>query len=90
MSRGPIVQKEKKVVLDELVQRKLEVLADIRIQKDVINQNIQNIIHPFNNVHQTGIVSAKRFSTGIAIIDGALVGYSIIKRIKNLFRRKRR
>lgn len=90
MTRGPIVQKEKKIALEELVQRKIEVLADIRIQKDVINQSFQNIIHPFNGTAKAGVLTPKKFSTGIAIFDGALLGFSIIKKIRGFFRRRKR
>lgn len=90
MTRGSIVQKEKKIVLEELVKHKYEVLADIRIQKDIINEVLQNITRPFNNMGGGNIVPVRKFKTGIAIIDGALLGYFIIKKIRKWFKRGKR
>lgn len=84
----PIVRKEKRITLEELQQLKREVLMDIRIQKETINQTVQGIVGPFTK-SSNSLPSVKSFNTGIAVFDGILMGYKIIKKIRGFFKKKR-
>ncbi|MDL2212842.1 hypothetical protein LJC72_05575 [Bacteroides sp. OttesenSCG-928-D19] len=81
--------KLKKVQLSDIKQRKLEVRNEISLQKDVISYSAKRIISPFSsNGKSSGNGIVKKFNTGLAIFDGVMIGYKMIKGIKKAFRRR--
>ena len=85
MDRDPIVRKAKKTTLEDIIQRKCEILEGIRVQKDVVAYSGSRIFSfNSNELENTGIV--KKVNTGIAIFDGILIGYKIFKKICRLFK----
>lgn len=92
MSKQQLIEnKLKRLTLEDVHNRKLDVLEEIGLQKDVIVYSSQKIFSPFvptsGGADGGGIV--KKFSTGVAIFDGVMVGYKIIKSIKKIFSRRR-
>lgn len=79
-----------KYTLEEISQRKQEVLQDIRIQHQVIAETTQAIFSPLlpsSNEEQNSLI--KKFNTGMAIFDGVMIGMKVFKSIRKLFRRNK-
>lgn len=79
----------KKYTLEDIVQRKQEVLQDIRIQHQVISENTQTVFAPFMPSANEGKSSFfKSINTGMAIFDGVLVGMKVFRSFRRFFRRR--
>ncbi|NDV81423.1 hypothetical protein [Bacteroides sp. 51] len=79
-----------KYTLEDIIQRKQEVLQDIQIQHQIIAETTQAIfapILPSPKLDQTALI--KKFNTGMAIFDGVMVGMKIFKSIRKFFKRGR-
>ena len=77
-----------KITLEDIMQRKQEVLQDIHIQHQVIAETTQAIfapILPSPKLDQTALI--KKFNTGMAIFDGVMVGMKVFKSIRKFFKR---
>lgn len=86
MNKQLTVNHLKKLELADIKQRKQEVLTEINLQKEVIVYSAKRI-SPFSSNTNGGSIF-KKVGTGVALFDGAMMGYKIIKKIKKLFRRK--
>lgn len=81
---------KQKFTLEEISQRKQEVLQDIRIQHQVIADTTQEIFAPLMpSAHQGESSLIKKFNTGMAIFDGVMVGMKLLKSIRKVFRKNR-
>lgn len=78
---------KQKFTLEDISQRKQEVLQDIRIQHEIIAETTQEIFAPlFPSSSQGHSSLIKKFNTGMAIFDGVMVGIKIFKSIRKTFR----
>ena len=75
------------ITLDMICQQKAEKLAEIRASKQRITENARDLFRPSSNTEE-GKAIMNNFSSGIAIFNGIITGFKIIKRIRNLFRSK--
>ena len=75
------------ITLDMICQQKAENLAEIRASKQRISNQARELFHPSETTGSTNALM-NNFSSGIAIFNGVMTGFKIIKRIRNLFRRK--
>ncbi|MBQ2856228.1 MAG: hypothetical protein IJE78_03740 [Bacteroidaceae bacterium] len=75
------------ITLDMICQQKAEKLAEIRASKQRISNQARELFHPSETTGSTNALM-NNFSSGIAIFNGVMTGFKIIKRIRNLFRRK--
>ena len=75
------------ITLDKIYQQKAEKLAEIQTSKQRIANQARELFHPSGTVGGTNILM-NNFSSGIAIFNGVMTGFKIIKRIRNLFRSK--
>ncbi len=75
------------ITLDMICQQKSEKLAEIRASKQRITKNARELFHPSTNTGE-GKTLMNNFSSGIAIFNGIMTGFKIIKRIRSLFRSK--
>ena len=75
------------ITLDMICQQKTEKLAEIRASKQRISNQARELFHPSETTGSTNALM-NNFSSGIAIFNGVMTGFKIIKRIRNLFRRK--
>lgn len=84
------IRTNQKYTLEDISQRKQEVLQDIHTQHQVIAGISQEIFAPFlpssNQGHSSLI---KKFYMGMAIFDGVMVGMKLFKSIRKIFRRNR-
>lgn len=75
------------MTLDEICQLKAEKLTEIRASKQRITNSARELFHPTESANGANALM-NNFSSGIAIFNGVMTGFKIIKRIRNLFRRK--
>ena len=75
------------ITLDMICQQKSEKLAEIRVSKERIIRNAREIFRPSSNIEE-GKTIMNNFSSGIAIFNGIITGFKIIKRIRNFFQGK--
>lgn len=74
------------LTLEMIRQQRAEKLAEIRASKKRISEGTRQLFHPTNtNVGETNAL-INNFSSGIAIFNGIMTGFKIIKRIRKLFR----
>lgn len=75
-----------KYKLEDIIRRKDEVLNDIHAQHDKITEAARNVAEPFmifSNPKSNSLI--KKFSTGIAVFDGVLLGIKIIRKFRRFF-----
>ena len=75
------------ITLDKIYQQKAEKLAEIQASKQRIANQTRELFHPSETANGTNVL-LNNFSSGIAIFNGIMTGFKIIKRIRNLFRSK--
>ena len=75
------------ITLDKIYQQKAEKLAEIQASKHRIANQARELCHPSETANGTNALM-NNFSSGIAIFNGIMTGFKIIKRIRNLFRSK--
>lgn len=73
------------ITLEMIRQQKAEKLAEIQASKKKIARHVQELFHPSANTDNSNALMSN-FSSGIAIFNGVMTGFKIIKRIRNLFR----
>lgn len=82
----PSNQSKNMITLDDIVQMKAEKLKEIRASKARIHSVTQDLFHPNENTSGNfGLIS--NFGSGMAILNGVITGFKIIKRIRRLLRR---
>ena len=75
------------ITLDKIYQQKAEKLAEIQASKQRIANQARELFHPSETANGTNAL-VNNFNSGIAIFNGIMTGFKIIKRIRNLFRSK--
>lgn len=79
-----------KYTLEEISQRKQEVLQDIRIQRQVIAETTQAIFSPFlscSNQKQNPLI--RKLNIGMAIFDGFIIGMKLFRSFRKIFRKNK-
>ena len=74
-----------RTTLAMISQQKAEKLAEIQASKQRINQQAKELFRPSEDSGNTHHLM-NNFSSGLAIFNGIMTGFKIIKRIRNLFR----
>ncbi|HEY6913462.1 MAG TPA: hypothetical protein VI413_02210 [Paludibacter sp.] len=75
--------KEQEIDLDALIMRKAELKGQIQNQKQQIIVSSKNLFSPAS----LPIYLHRAFSKGLTLVDGVMVGFKVIKTIRNIFRR---
>ena len=65
----------KKITLEDIAQRKQEVLQEICDQKQAMADTTRRIFAPLAPAASGGNALMRSFSTGMAIFDGVMLGY---------------
>ena len=73
--------------LDMICQQKAEKLAEIRASKQRIANNAREIFNPSETINSANSLMSN-FNSGMAIFNGIMTGFKIIKRIRELFRKR--
>ena len=74
------------ITLDMICQQKADKLAEIRASKQRIADQARELFHPSEVIGGAKLLS-NNFSSGIAIFNGVMTGFKIIKRIRKFFQR---
>lgn len=72
------------VSLEEVTQRKEELLNEIRTQKEVIRTRTSDLFAPVRPASRAGNIMHS-INSSIAVIDGIIIGMKVIKRIRRTF-----
>ena len=75
------------ITLDMICQQKADKLAEIRASKQRIANQARELFHPSEVIGGAKLLS-NNFSSGIAIFNGVMTGFKIIRRIRSLFSRR--
>ena len=84
---NPQVTPPQPVTLDMISQQKAEKLAEIRASKQRIANNAREIFNPSETINIANSLMSN-FNSGMAIFNGVMTGFKIIKRIRELFRKR--
>ena len=77
----------KKVITLEMIrQQKAEKLSEIRASKQRMTEQTRELFKPSESINSANALM-NNFSSGVAIFNGVITGFKIIKRIRNIFRR---
>lgn len=76
-----------KFTLEMICQQKEEKLAEIRASKQRISDSVDHLFKPEESTEDSHTVM-HNFNSGIAIFNGLITGFKIIKRIRNFFRKR--
>ena len=85
--KNPQVTPSQPVTLDMIRQQKAEKLAEIRASKQRIANNAREIFNPSETINSANSLMSN-FNSGMAIFNGIMTGFKIIKRIRELFRKR--
>ena len=72
--------------LDEIHQLRAEKLAEIRTSKQRIVNHARELFHPSETTNGANSLM-NNFHSGMAIFNGIMTGFKIIKRIRNFFKK---
>ena len=75
------------ITLDMICQQKAEKLAEIRASKQRIANNAREIFNPSETINSANSLMSN-FNSGMAIFNGIMTGFKIIKRIREFFRKR--
>lgn len=75
------------ITLEEIASRKAELKKEIGEQKARMTTTTRNIFAPLMPSPSSNPLM-KSFNTGLAIFDGVMMGFKIIKSIKRFFRNR--
>ncbi len=73
--------------LEIICQQKAEKLAEIRASKQRMSESVRQLFKPEETMEGAHAVM-HNFNSGIAIFNGIMTGFKIIKRIRNFFRKR--
>lgn len=74
--------------LEEIAQRKEALSKQIHIQKKVMAELTKEIFSPLAPATDKTTSIMRAFNTGMAVWDGALLGWKLIRKFKKLFRKR--
>lgn len=78
-----------KITLEEIEERKKELLNDIHAQKKAMTATTREIFAPLAPATNKADAIMRSFNTGMAIFDGVVMGIKIMKKIRAYFRNLR-
>lgn len=76
-----------KFTLEMICQQKEETLAEIRASKQRISDSVGHLFKLEESAEDSHTVM-HNFNSGIAIFNGLITGFKIIKKIRNFFRKR--
>ena len=74
------------ITLEMICQQKTEKLSEIRASKQRMTEQARELFKPSEAMKSTNALMSN-FSSGVAIFNGVMTGFKIIKRIRSIFRR---
>ena len=80
-------QKPQTITLEYIAQLKTEKLEEIREQKRAMNRTARRIFAPLEPAASKGDALMRSFNTGMAVFDGVMLGWKILKKVRHFFRK---
>lgn len=77
------------VTLEMILRQKVAKQAEIRESRQRINDMTRQIFHPVQETATGANALMNNFQSGMAIFNGVMTGFKIIKRIRAFFQRKK-
>lgn len=78
-----------KFTLEDITQRKKELLDEIRNQKQAMTATAREIFAPLAPATNKADSIMRSFNTGMAIFDGVVMGIKIMRKVRAYFRKLR-
>lgn len=79
---------QKRITLEAITQRKAELLEEIRAQKQAMTKTTRRIFAPLAPAASGTSALMHSFNTGMAVFDGVMLGLKIMKKIRQMFRKR--
>ncbi|MDR0972397.1 MAG: hypothetical protein LBM61_00240 [Prevotellaceae bacterium] len=80
---------KKRVTTNDILLRKYEVLRELQGKQQLIGEYANRRFTPFLSVTEKDTHSVvRKFTTGLAVFDGALLAWRIFRRIRRLIGRR--
>ncbi len=76
--------------LDEIIQLRKSKLEEIKTQKQVLSDSAKDIFAPFKPFASRGYNIIHSINAGMAIFDGIILGFKVMKKIRSLFKSNRK
>ena len=73
--------------LEMICQQKTEKLAEIQISKQKMTKTVRHLFKPEESMESAHAIM-HNFNSGVAILNGLITGFKIMKRIRDFFRKK--
>ena len=77
-------QKPQTITLEYIARLKAEKLEEIREQKKAMSRTTRRTLAP---AASKGDALMRSFNTGMAVFDGVMLGWKILKQVRRFFRR---
>lgn len=74
------------ITLEMICQQKAEKLSEIRASKQRMTEQARELFKPSESMKNANALMSN-FGSGMAIFNGVMTGFKIIKRIRSFFRR---
>ena len=78
-----------KITLEEIAERKKQLLNEIHVQKKAMTATTREIFAPLAPATKKADAIMRSFNTGMAIFDGVVMGIKIMRKIRAYFRNMR-
>lgn len=75
------------ITLEHIARLKTEKLEEIREQKKAMTRTAQRIFAPLAPATSQADAIMRSFNTGMAVFDGVMLGWKILKQVRRFFRR---
>jgi len=79
-------QTPSKITLEEISERKLQLLKEIRMQKENISNTAKDLFAPLAPATSKADSLMRSFNTGMAVFDGVVMGIKIMRKIRGYFK----
>lgn len=79
-------QSPSKITLEEISERKKQLLVEIRMQKENISSSAKNLFAPLAPATSKTDSLMRSFNTGMAVFDGVVMGIKIMQKIRKYFK----
>ena len=80
-------QKPQTITVEYIARLKAEKLEEIREQKRAMSRTTRRIFAPLAPAASKGDALMRSFNTGMAVFDGVMLGWKILKQVRRFFRR---
>ena len=77
---------QRNISLADIATQKAAIQKQLGKQKEKVNELTQNFMAPFKPVAKKSNAVMGAFNTSLAIFDGVLIGYKLLRRVKKFWK----